>query len=102
MVKIKYGIGWDERLSNKDFAYRNAKTLSSIKGVKAMVENFYDDHGILVAQYGLSAKDQKSFKKALNRIITFRGDVLGDLFWLTIDGKQVIPPNWNIIERYLR
>ncbi|MFH1226851.1 MAG: hypothetical protein V1701_02970 [Planctomycetota bacterium] len=87
--KPKYSLWWEEMVSEVN-AYRNSDNLSGIKGVYAAV----DGYAMPMAQMKLDAVDKKAFIKALDKIMSFRGEVLGRILSVTLDGVEYRDTHW--------
>jgi len=99
MAKPKYHLWWEEKVSESK-AYGNAEFLSQIPGVYAI----HDRYAYPYAEMRLDAIDKRSFKKALRIIITMRGEVLGNVYGVILNGQGYDSSNdpeitnWNYLE----
>ena len=95
---------WEEQYRNtpEETARHNCDKLNALHGISCdyEVDPDYPEqvHGLV--KFELSATNLSIFKKAIGRIISFRGDVLKEVICFVIKGQDM-PLDWDSVEGIL-
>ena len=98
-----YFILWQEDVENPQINQQNLINLEEYVGKeKVAYEMISFDGEYSHTEWLVSVNDEKKFIRALNAIITFRGDVLIDQpFKFVVNGKEIYNPTWDDVEQFI-